>query len=50
MGPGSIIAPIFSTYGLVVVVGSLLVYKESFTLLQTIALFLLFAGLILVKI
>lgn len=49
MGPGSIVAPIFSTYGLVVVVGSVLVYKERLTLLQTIALFLLFAGLILVK-
>lgn len=49
MGPGSIVAPIFSTYGLVVVVGSVLVYKERLSLLQTIALLLLFAGLILVK-
>ncbi|KQX45236.1 EamA family transporter [Paenibacillus sp. Root444D2] len=49
MGPGSIVAPIFSTYGLVVVIGSVLVYKERLTLFQTIALFLLFAGLVLVK-
>ena len=49
IGRGSIVAPIFSTYGLVVVVGSVLVYKERLTLLQAIALFLLFAGLILVK-
>lgn len=49
MGPGSIVAPIFSTYGLVVVVGSVLVYKEKLTILQGTALVLLFAGLILVK-
>lgn len=48
-GPGSIAAPIFSTYGLVVVVGSVLVYKEKLTKLQSLALALLFAGLILVK-
>ncbi|MDF2649349.1 MAG: EamA-like transporter family protein [Paenibacillus sp.] len=49
MGPGSIVAPIFSTYGLVVVVGSVLVYKEKLTILQGLALTLLFAGLIFVK-
>ncbi|MEW9700748.1 EamA family transporter [Paenibacillus sp. SI8] len=49
MGPGSIVAPIFSTYGLVVVVGSVLVYKEKLTILQGLALALLFAGLIFVK-
>jgi uncharacterized membrane protein len=48
-GPANIVAPIFSTYGLVTVIGSMLVYKEKLTSLQKAALILLFLGLILVK-
>lgn len=49
LGPGNIVSPIFSTYGLVVVVGSVLVYKERLTPLKAVALVILFIGLLLVK-
>lgn len=49
-GRANIVAPIFSTYGLVIVFGSVLLFKEKLTGLQKIALVLLFAGLVLVKV
>ncbi|MCD1259751.1 EamA family transporter [Paenibacillus athensensis] len=48
-GPATLVAPIFSTYGLVVVAGSVLVFKERLNRLQILALLLLFIGFILVK-
>jgi|GEM_PF-407023 len=48
-GPATLAAPIFSTYGLVVVAGSVLVFKERLTRLQKLAILLLFTGLVLVK-
>lgn len=50
IGPGSIVAPIFSTNSLVVALLSILWLKERLSLYQGIALFLLFLGLILLKI
>ncbi|MBC9783179.1 DMT family transporter [Heliobacterium chlorum] len=48
-GPASIISPVFSLYGLVIVLLSVGVYKERLTALQTMAVALTFVGLILVK-
>ncbi|MTV47485.1 EamA family transporter [Heliobacillus mobilis] len=48
-GPASIISPVFSLYGLVIVLLSVGVYKERLTALQTLAVALTFVGLILVK-
>jgi drug/metabolite transporter (DMT)-like permease len=48
-GPANIVSPIFSTNGLVVVIGSILFYQEKLTKLQIIALLMLFAGLLFVK-
>ena len=49
-GQASIIAPIFATNGLIVTIGSILIYKERLTFLQSIAFILLFIGLIGIKI
>jgi uncharacterized membrane protein len=49
-GPASIIAPIFSTNSLVVALLSILVFRERLSLIQSVSLILLFAGLILIRI
>jgi drug/metabolite transporter (DMT)-like permease len=49
-GPASIIAPIFSTNSLVVALLSILVFRERLSLMQSVSLILLFAGLILIRI
>ncbi len=48
-GPATIIAPIFSTNSLVVALLSIVIYRERLSLFQTLSLFLLFAGLVLVR-
>jgi uncharacterized membrane protein len=50
LGPASIIAPIFSTNSLVVALLSILVFRERLSLMQSVSLILLFAGLVLIRI
>ncbi|MEI7026661.1 DMT family transporter [Paenibacillus sp. y28] len=49
-GPANIVAPIFATNGLVIAAGSIVLYRERLTRLQTAAMACLFVGLILVRI
>lgn len=49
-GPATIIAPIFSTNSLVVAILSILIFRERLSLMQSMSLVLLFAGLILIRI
>ncbi|MZP28854.1 EamA family transporter [Heliobacterium undosum] len=48
-GPASVISPVFSLYGLVIVLLSVWIYKERLTALQSLAVALTFAGLVLVR-
>ncbi|MBA4493585.1 EamA family transporter [Paenactinomyces guangxiensis] len=48
-GPASIVAPIFATNSLVVAVLSIIIFRERLSLVQTICLILLFAGLIFIR-
>lgn len=48
-GPATIIAPIFSTNSLVVAILSILIFRERLSLMQSMSLVLLFAGLILIR-
>ncbi|MBM7865511.1 EamA family transporter [Heliobacterium gestii] len=48
-GPASVISPVFSLYGLVIVLLSVWVYKERLTAMQSLAVALTFVGLLLVR-
>ncbi|MBW5447333.1 EamA family transporter [Cohnella sp. CFH 77786] len=48
-GPSHLIAPIFATNSLVIVIGSMLLFRERVTALQGFALLLLAVGLVLVR-
>jgi drug/metabolite transporter (DMT)-like permease len=49
MGKANVVAPIFGTYSLVIAVGSILLFKEKLTRLQTYALISMFLGLVMVR-
>lgn len=49
MGKANVVAPIFAANSLVIAVGSILLYKERLTIVQKIAVVLLFFGLVTVR-
>jgi len=49
LGPASIVAPIFSLYNLVIVLGAIIFFKERLNRLQTAAIIFSFIGIVLVR-